>query len=33
MSIEIIKEAIEGKLQIVNEDFYEKGKRAFLNLK
>ena len=32
MSIEIIKEAIEGKLQIVNEDFYEKGKRAFLNL-
>ena len=32
MSIEIIKEAIEGKLEIVNQDFYEKkGLRAFLN--
>ena len=33
MSIEIIKEAIEGKLEIVNQDFYEKKElRAFLNL-
>jgi len=33
MSIEIIKEAIEGKLEIVNNDFYEKKEiRAFLNL-
>ena len=32
MSIEIIKEAIEGKLEIVNQDFYEKKDvRAFLN--
>lgn len=33
MSIEIIKEAIEGKLEIVNQDFYEKKElRVFLNL-
>lgn len=32
MSIEIIKEAIEGKLEIVNQDFYEKKElRSFLN--
>ena len=32
MSIEIIKEAIMGKAEIVNEDFCEGGNRAFLNL-
>ena len=32
MSIEIIKEAIEGKIEIVNQDFYEKKNlRTFLN--
>lgn len=31
MPIEIIKEAIGGKLEIVNQDLYENGIRAFLN--